>query len=170
MIKIRKMEKDDLSQVLEIEAQAYGEHHWSRESFCNELENNLSVYYSALDENDNLVGYLGAWLIFEEAHVTTIAVKEEFKKRGIADTLMLMLIDECYKNMVKYITLEVRVSNVPALGLYAKWGFKDIGVRKGYYQDNNEDALIMFTENIFHEKFKKIYNENKAKIMEYSLA
>ena len=117
-----------------------------------------------------MLGYLGAWLIFEEAHVTTIAVKEEYQKQGIANILMMTLIDECYKNMVKYITLEVRVSNVPALGLYAKWGFKDIGVRKGYYQDNNEDALIMFTENIFHEKFKKIYNENKAKIMEYSLA
>ena len=169
-ITIRKMEKTDLEQVMAIEEEAYGEHHWSRESFCNELENNLSVYFSAVDENNNLVGYLGAWLIFEEAHVTTIAVKSDFKKQGIADRLMVELIDICYKNMVKFITLEVRVSNIPALGLYAKWGFSDVGVRKGYYQDNNEDALIMFTENIFHEKFKKIYNENKAKIMGASLS
>ena len=169
-IKIRKMETKDLSQVMEIEAEAYGEHHWSRESFCNELENNLSVYYSAVDENDNLLGYLGAWLIFEEAHVTTVAVKNEYKKQGIANRLMLTLVDECYKNMVKYITLEVRVSNTPALSLYTRWGFSDVGVRKGYYQDNNEDALIMFTENIFHEKFKKIYNENTAKVMESSVS
>ena len=169
-ITIRKMEKADLPQVMEIEEEAYGEHHWSKDSFCNELENHLSVYFSAVDENGDLVGYLGAWLIFEEAHVTTIAVKPDHKKQGIADRLMIELIDVCYNNMVKFITLEVRVSNIPALGLYSKWGFKDVGVRKGYYQDNNEDALIMFTENIFHEKFKKIYNENKAKIMGVSLS
>ena len=167
---IRKMEKDDLAQVMEIEAEAYGEHHWSRDSFINELDNNLSVYYSAVDKNNQLLGYLGAWLIFEEAHVTTIAVRNECKKQGIANRLMLALIDKCYENMIKYITLEVRVSNIPALGLYTKWGFTDVGVRKGYYQDNNEDALIMFTENIFHEKFKKIYNENKAKITESSVS
>ena len=169
-ITIRKMEKADLPQVMKIEEEAYGEHHWSKDSFCNELENNLSVYFSAVDENGDLVGYLGAWLIFEEAHITTIAVKPDHKKQGIADRLMIELIDVCYNNMVKFITLEVRVSNIPALGLYSKWGFKDVGVRKGYYQDNNEDALIMFTENIFHEKFKKIYNENKAKVMESSVS
>ena len=78
-------------------------------------------------------------------------------------------VDLCLKNfwiyvIIKYVTLEVRISNLPALGLYAKWGFKDVGKRKGYYQDNNEDALIMFTENIFHEKFKAIYNENKKRV------
>ncbi|MBO5948213.1 ribosomal protein S18-alanine N-acetyltransferase [bacterium] len=162
--KIRRMEKSDLDQVMQIEAEAYGEHHWSKDSFCNELENNLSRYYSAVDENNNLLGYLGAWFIFEEAHVTTVAVRKQCKKQGIANALMLHLIDACYENMIKYVTLEVRVSNIPALGLYTKWGFKDVGVRKGYYQDNNEDALIMFTENIFHEKFKNIYNENKEKM------
>ena len=168
-ITIRQMEKDDLTQVMEIEAEAYGEHHWSKESFLNELENNLSVYYSAVDENGKLLGYLGAWLIFEEAHITTIAVRNECKKQGIANRLMLSFVDKCYECMIKYITLEVRVSNIPALALYTSWGFSDVGVRKGYYQDNNEDALIMFTENIFHEKFKKIYNVNKAKITENSL-
>lgn len=163
-IKIRRMEKTDLSQVMEIEAEAYGEHHWSKESFCNELENNLSRYYSAVDKDGKLLGYLGAWFIFEEAHITTVAVRKENKKQGIANLLMLNLFDACYENMIKYVTLEVRVSNLPALGLYAKWGFKDVGKRKGYYQDNNEDALIMFTENIFHEKFKTIYNENKKNV------
>lgn len=162
--KIRRMEKFDLDQVMEIEAEAYGEHHWSKDSFCNELENNLSRYYSAVDEDNNLLGYLGAWFIFEEAHVTTVAVRNQCKKQGIANALMLNLINACYENMIKYVTLEVRVSNLPALGLYSKWGFKDVGVRKGYYQDNNEDALIMFTENIFHEKFKNIYNKNKEKM------
>ena len=62
--------------------------------------------------------------------------------------------------MVKYLTLEVRVSNTPAIKLYEKYGFQSLGTRKGYYQDNNEDALIMWTENIFYDKFKTRYLEN----------
>ena len=62
--------------------------------------------------------------------------------------------------MIKFITLEVRVGNIPAIGLYEKYGFKSLGVRKGYYQDNNEDALIMWTENIFYDKFKTLFDKN----------
>ena len=69
-------------------------------------------------------------------------------------------IEDCYKNGIKYITLEVRVSNIKAIGLYEKYGFKSLGTRKQYYQDNNEDALIMWTENIFYDKFKTLYNKN----------
>ena len=69
--------------------------------------------------------------------------------------------------MIKYITLEVRVSNVAAISLYEKFGFKSIGVRKKYYQDNNEDALIMFTENIWHEKFKTVYNSLTGRISKW---
>ena len=66
--------------------------------------------------------------------------------------------------MVKYITLEVRVSNIAAIGLYEKYGFRSLGTRKGYYQDNNEDALIMWTENIFYDKFKENYNKKYAEL------
>ena len=66
--------------------------------------------------------------------------------------------------MVKYLTLEVRVSNEPAIKLYEKYGLKSLGIRKGYYQDNNEDALIMWTENIFYDKFKSVYEQNLEKL------
>ena len=72
--------------------------------------------------------------------------------------------EDCYENEVKYLTLEVRVSNEPAIGLYTKYGFNSLGTRKGYYQDNNEDALIMWTENIFYDKFKSKFIENKNKL------
>ena len=73
-------------------------------------------------------------------------------------------VEGCYKDKVKYLTLEVRVSNEPAIRLYEKYGFQSLGTRKGYYQDNNEDALIMWTENIFYDKFKVKYQENINKL------
>lgn len=159
-IKIEPMQKSQIEEVLEIEEQAYGEHHWSKDSFYGELSNNLAHYYCAFDLNGNLLGYAGSWLVIDEAHITTIAVKPEFMRKKIGEALLNKIINNCYKNEIKYITLEVRASNTPAIGLYEKYGFKSLGTRKGYYQNNNEDALIMWTENIFWDKFKSRYEEN----------
>ena len=156
---IKPMEKSDVDQVIAIEAKAYGEHHWSKESFMNELANELARYYSAFNENGELVGYAGCWQILEEVHITNIAVSPDFRRSGIGEKLLRKIIDDCYENKAKYITLEVRVSNIPAIGLYEKYGFKSLGVRKGYYQNNNEDALIMWTENIFYDKFRLNYEK-----------
>ena len=156
---IKPMEKTDVDKVIAIEAKAYGEHHWSKESFMNELANELARYYSAFNENGELVGYAGCWQILEEVHITNIAVSPDFRRNKIGEKLLKNIIDDCYKNKAKYITLEVRVSNVPAISLYEKFGFKSLGVRKGYYQNNNEDALIMWTENIFYDKFKLNYEK-----------
>lgn len=165
-IRIRKMEKSDVEEVVKLESLSYGEHHWSKESFYNELANNLAHYYCAVDEENNLLGYAGCWHIFEEAHITTLSVHPEQRKKGVAQTLIFSLIDDCYKNKIKYITLEVRESNVPAISLYEKNGFKSIGTRKNYYQDNNENALIMFTENIWYEKFKTLYNKLHSQFLQ----
>lgn len=159
---IRRMTNTDVDEVVRLEALSYGEHHWSKESFYNELDNNLAHYYCAVDAEGTLLGYAGSWHIFDEAHITTLSVHPEFRKRGIAQKLLFQVIDDCYKNKIKYITLEVRESNVAAISLYQKNGFKSIGTRKGYYQDNNEDALIMFTENIWYEKFKTVYNNLRS--------
>ena len=159
-IKIKPMEKSDIDAVIALEEQAYGQHHWSRESFLSELSNDLASYFSAVNENGELVAYCGCWKILEEAHITTIAVLPDYRRKHIAEALLKTVIEECYKDMVKFITLEVRVSNIPAIGLYEKYGFKSLGTRKGYYQDNNEDALIMWTENIFYDKFKTLFEHN----------
>lgn len=159
-IKIKPMEKSDIDAVIALEEQAYGQHHWSKESFLGELSNDLASYFSVFNENGVLVAYCGCWKILEEAHITTIAVLPEYRRKHIAEVLLKTIIDECYRDMVKFITLEVRVSNLPAKGLYEKYGFKSLGTRKGYYQDNNEDALIMWTENIFYDKFKSLFEAN----------
>lgn len=166
-ITIKPMQTVDVENVLKIEEQAYGEHHWSKDSFYGELSNNLAHYYSAFNEKGELIGYAGSWQIIDEAHITTIAVKPELKRKKIGEILLCKLIDNCYKNEIKYITLEVRVSNIPAISLYEKYGFKSLGTRKGYYQNNNEDALIMWTENIFWDKFKILYQANLDKLKDY---
>ena len=160
VLKVIPMQKDYLDEVIKVEEQAYGEHHWSKESFFNELNNQLAKYYCAFNEQGELVGYCGCWQIMEEAHITNVAVSPNFRRQNIGEALLIAIIKSCYKEMVKYLTLEVRVSNEPAIKLYEKYGFKSLGVRKGYYQDNNEDALIMWTENIFYDKFKGVYEQN----------
>ena len=161
---ITKMTKDDIDGVSAIEAEAYGKHHWSKSSFYDEMSNNLAKYYVAKNSDGELVGYAGTWHIIDEGHITTIAVKNEFLRNHIGEALIHQIIEDCYKDGVKYLTLEVRVSNEPAIKLYEKYGFQSLGTRKGYYQDNNEDALIMWTENIFYDKFKTKYKENIAKL------
>lgn len=163
-IKINYMQLSDIDDICIVESDAYGKHHWSRDSFVNELSNNLAKYYVARNERGELLGYLGAWLILDEAHITTLAVSSRFRRNKVAQSLLFTFIEDCYKNMIKYITLEVRVSNEPAIQLYTKFGFNSFGTRKKYYQDNNEDALIMWTENIWYEKFKTLYEESKELI------
>ena len=164
-VKIRLMEKSDLDAVIQVESDSFGEHHWSKESFASELTNGYGRYYVALNaENDELVGYFGMWHILDEAHCATLSVSPKYRRRHIGEALFKRMIDDCYENMIKYITLEVRVSNTPAQGLYTKYGMKSLGTRKGYYQDNNEDAYIMWTENIFYDNFKTLYEQRSKEL------
>ncbi len=163
-IYITRMSKEDIEDVAIVEAEAYGKHHWTKSSFYDEMSNNLAKYYVAKTSSGKLTGYAGTWHIIDEGHVTTIAVKNEYQRNHIGEALISQIIDDCYKDGVKYLTLEVRVSNNPAIKLYEKYGFQSLGTRKGYYQDNNEDALIMWTENIFYDKFKQKYKENTARL------
>ena len=161
--KVLKMEKSDVDEVFEIEKLVHPNHHWSKDAFYNELANKLSVYYCAKIE-EKITGYIGIWKIIDEAHITTLAVHPEFFRLNIAKALMCAIIQECYKSMIKYITLEVRESNTAAINLYEKFSFDSIGIRKKYYQDNGENALIMFTQNIWYDKFKNNFEKIKKEI------
>ena len=163
-IKICPMIKDDIESVIKIEEEAYGKHHWSKTSFYDEMSNNLAKYYVARTFDEEIAGYAGTWHIIDEGHITTIAVRNDYLRNHIGEALIQKIIDDCYIDKIKYLTLEVRVSNIPAIRLYEKYGFQSLGTRKGYYQDNDEDALIMWTENIFYDKFKSLYNENCEKL------
>lgn len=164
-LNIRRMCKSDVNKIMEIESVSFGKHHWSPQSFISEMENPLGNYFVAIDNLTNkLVGYCGFWVIEGEAHITTIASHPDFRGNYIGEFLLQEMIRSAYKQDVKWFTLEVRASNSPAHGLYYKYGFKSLGVRRQYYQDNKEDALIMWTENINEDEFKEKVKELKQEL------
>lgn len=117
---------------------------WSRESFINEITNNPLARYVVSICNDSAIGYGGMWLVAGEGHITNIAVHPEFRGMGAAESILNGLLEICNKESISDITLEVRESNTAALNLYSKFGFIKEGVRPGYYEDNKEDAIIMW--------------------------
>ncbi len=163
-VKITRMTKDDVDEVFHIEELVHPNHHWSKESFYNEIANNLAYYYCAKNTDNKIVAYIGMWHILEEAHITTLAVHPDYRRMQLAQALMIAAIEDCYKEMIKYITLEVRESNIAAISLYDKFLFDSIGMRKKYYQDNGENAIIMFTQNIWYDKFKNNFSAIKEGI------
>lgn len=158
-VTIKKMTADDVDKIIAIESEAYGEHHWSKDSFLNEIHNELARYYTLFTSSGEIAGYAGTWHILDEAHITNIAISPNYRRKHYGEALLKRIIDDCYLEMIKYITLEVRVSNAPAINLYTKYGFSSFGTRKGYYQNNNEDALIMWTKNIFFDEYKIPYQK-----------
>ncbi|WP_046213093.1 ribosomal protein S18-alanine N-acetyltransferase [Paenibacillus wulumuqiensis] len=136
---------EDLTEIMEIEHEAFTLP-WTEEAFRNELTMNHFARYLVIELDDHIVGYAGMWTIMDEAHVTNIAIRETYRGRKLGQTLLLRLMDWAVELGMVRMTLEVRVTNDPAQRLYRKLGFTDAGVRKGYYSDNNEDALIMWCE------------------------
>jgi ribosomal-protein-alanine N-acetyltransferase len=155
----------DLDEVMEIEPVAFGSHHWSRQSFLNELNNPGGHYYVACAEDDGrLCGYSGFWLIGEEAHITTLAVHPDYRRQYVGERLLLNDIHAARRVGARWMTLEVRVSNEAAQNLYYKYGFKSLGLRRNYYQDNNEDAMVLWTENIESQDFVDLVRQRLAEI------
>ena len=139
------MSLDDIDQVVEIENLSFASP-WSRESFESELLKNNLARYIVAKVNGKVAAYGGMWIILDEAHITNIAVHPEFRERKIGEKLVKEMLRTAKENKAEHITLEVRASNDAARKLYKKLGFKDSGIRKGYYADTGEDAVIMWNE------------------------
>lgn len=167
-ILVRKMQAGDIEQIMKIESVSFGPYHWSDHAFHSEINNEIGNYMTAIEKSTNkVIGYCGFWLVFDEAHITTIAVHPDYRGKSIGELILQKIIELGYKNEAKWFTLEVRASNFSAQNLYYKYGFKSLGLRRKYYQDNDEDAMIMWTENIwfpeFKDKFQKLKEELKNK-------
>ena len=139
---IEIMKDDDIANVMEVELKSFSIP-WSKESFENELKNNLALYLVA-KVDEKAVGYIGVWKIFDEGHITNVAVHPDFRGEGIGRALISELLYLCEKEGITSFTLEVRESNIVAQNLYKSFGFVEEGKRKGYYSDNNENAIIMW--------------------------
>ncbi len=139
---IQPMTEEDLDEVLAIERKSFPSA-WSRGSYERELRNDNSFYFTARCEGE-LIGYAGMWIIFEEAHVTTIAVKSEYRHRGLGKRLLSLLVDLARTRNADRLTLEVRTGNKPAIALYEQFGFERKGLLPNYYGDTGEDGIVMW--------------------------
>lgn len=142
-ITFREMVPDDAASVEAVEKACFSVP-WSRESFWREAQNQRTVYRLAVDEKTGRVaGYVGCWVIDDEAQITNVAVHPDYRGQGISRRILENLIDVIRERGAERITLEVRPSNTAALNLYTSMGFVDCGRRPHYYGDG-EDAIIMW--------------------------
>lgn len=144
--KIELMNSSHVEGVFEVSKLSLKET-WNKESIEKELSNKLAKYLVALD-GDNVVGFVGMWIVFDEGDITNIAVHPDYRKQGIGNLLMNNLISLCKENKINSLTLEVRESNIKAQNLYKKHEFKEEGLRKNFYDNPKENALIMWRHNI----------------------
>ncbi len=165
---VRQGQPGDEKALAELDKLCFQQEHWSEESFAKDLrENLLAIYVLAEDPEEEdqvpeepahhldkgekqlphrpeLYGYVGVWIIAGEGHITNVAVHPQYRRQRIAETLLQLLFDFCEAMDVHDFTLEVRASNAGAIRLYKGCGFQEAGIRPKYYEDNGEDAIIMW--------------------------
>jgi len=142
-IEVVRMTGEHLDGVMTIENLSF-KIPWSRNAFIDELTTNDMAVYVVAVSGKKIIGYGGLWRILDEGHITNIAVHPEFRRCGAGCRIMDELLKICRESGILSLTLEVRRGNLPAQKLYEKYGFRSEGIRKGYYSDTGEDAIIMW--------------------------
>lgn len=144
-IRVRIAKSSDLDDIYELDMQTFAMP-WSKEALSYDILENDNAFVIVAEYEGEFAGYADVWTVLDEADLNSIAVRVDFRRKGIGDAIMLAMTEILSANGVATINLEVRVSNMPAIKLYKKYGFNECGVRPGYYLDNGEDALIMKRE------------------------
>ena len=144
-IRVRIAKSSDLDDIYELDMQTFAMP-WSKEALSYDILENDDAFVIVAEYEGEFAGYADIWTVLDEADLNSIAVRVDFRRKGIGDAIMLAMTEMLSANGVATINLEVRVSNMPAIKLYKKYGFNECGVRPGYYLDNGEDALIMKRE------------------------
>ncbi len=181
------MSADDIAQVADIERESFPAM-WPQTAYRRELTNQIARYVVITELRDDapqrerqhaglfgalrrivgsdgpamaehLLGFIGIWLMVGEAHIVTVAVREDYRRMGIGERLLIAAIEQATAYDQELVTLEVRASNDTAQRMYEKYGFLRAGVRKRYYTDNNEDAVIMTTPEIASPAFRALFNQ-----------
>lgn len=139
---VRRATIEDAKKIFAIEMECFSVP-WSLDSIETELLNEDKKLYYVIEDANGVVGYAGAWLVYDEGQITNIAIRPSARRQGFGAKLTSALIEECFKRGMHEIFLEVRISNLSALSLYRKLGFTVKGMRKNYYSEPKEDAYIM---------------------------
>lgn len=151
-IRIRQMKPADICRVIEIERESFSDP-WSESAYLTEISNG-SAYYVVICIDDIIAGFAGMWVIMDEAHITTLAVEKQSRKMHLGERLLIDLLEESAGRGAKRATLEVRQSNIAAQNLYVKYEFKPVAIRREYYTNNNENAVIMWVDDIVSHEFR----------------
>jgi len=146
-VRISDMRLSDIDEVLEIEKLCFPTP-WTRRAFVSELNENVYAHYIVARSNGRLAGYAGMWVILEEAHITNIAVHPAYRRQGLGWLLLHELMERARVRHATAMTLEVRTSNLVAQTMYTRAGFQVRGLRKGYYTDTKEDAIVMWKDDL----------------------
>lgn len=140
---IRTAEKGDAEAIAALEQLCFAVP-WSREAILQDLTENPRAFYLVAEADGKPAGYIGLWIILDEGHINNVAVAPELRRQHIASQMMETLLQQADAAGINSFTLEVRQGNLAARKLYANFGFQEAGIRKGYYEDNGEDAVIMW--------------------------
>lgn len=140
---IRKMEAADIQGVMEVELSSF-QSPWPEDIFYQEVVHNQHAHYFVMEVDKRIVGYAGLWIVIDDAQVTNIAVMPDFRGRNLGEKLFGFIAGQAVNLGVKRLSLEVRESNVVAQKMYRKFGLVPGGIRKSYYSDNQEDAIVMW--------------------------
>lgn len=163
-VSIEPMRPIDLDAVVSIDRRCFSTP-WMPDSYLIELSNRAAFYLVArktIEKNSVVVAYGGAWVIMDEAHITTIAVDPDWQGHKIGERMLIALMEEVILRGATHATLEVRESNETAQKLYCKYGFHPVAVRKSYYSDNNENALVMWAVEINAPAYSQRLRELRA--------
>ncbi|MEN6372369.1 MAG: ribosomal protein S18-alanine N-acetyltransferase [Armatimonadota bacterium] len=168
LVKIEQMQRGDVQRIMEIEKQCFTTP-WHESAYLTELVNR-SAYYVVGRIGDKIVGYSGMWIIMDEAHITTIGVDPEYRGRKIGEQILIAMLEEAQRRGAGRATLEVRESNDVAQNLYRKYGFVPAAIRRGYYSDNNENAIIMWVDDMFSRDYQDMLKRMKQKLLDEAAA
>jgi ribosomal-protein-alanine N-acetyltransferase len=148
-LRIRPMRVEDAEHLLPIEAHSFGSFHWSVQAFHNELQNQLA-HYIVVEHiaTQQVLGYMGCWFVAGEGHITTLATHPHARQMSLAELMLTHVYTMATEQHIHLLTLEVRSTNNAAQNLYYKYGFRQMGKRPRYYQDNQEDALLLTTPSL----------------------
>jgi ribosomal-protein-alanine N-acetyltransferase len=191
--RIDDMQLDDIDEVMAIEQRSFSSP-WSARAYRYELTSNSFSQFIVVREQSipkthavdqerggpirrwlgvsrqpvksPVLGYAGLWLLADEAHISTIAVIPEWRGQGLGEFLLVALLERSAVIQAEVVTLEVRASNLVAQNLYRKYQFQTVGLRRAYYQDNLEDALVMTTPPLRSPGFQETFQRNKATLFQ----
>jgi len=159
VIILEPMERRHVKEVADIERACFTSH-WPESAFLNELANRSARYVVASVE-ERVIAFAGMWVIMDEAHITTLGVLPDYRRRYIGERLLVRLLEIARSLGARRSTLEVRKSNTGAIRLYEKFGFTAAAVRRGYYSDTGEDALVMWVNDLWHPSFEASFEARR---------